>query len=138
MKPLPYTPRHDSSRQSGFTLIEIMVVVVILGLFATLVVPNLLEMGELAKVKKAESDVNTIYNQAKFFKLTNNKQPTMEELTTPDAKGKTFIESGTKDPWDHDYVIRELERGKFEVMSWGPDGNEGTEDDISSTVKKEK
>ena len=79
-----------------------------------------------------------IYQQAKLFKLTNNKQPTMEDLTTPDQKGKTYIENNTKDPWDHDYVIRERERGKFEVISWGPDGNEGSEDDISSTPKQEK
>lgn len=132
------TKRQATRREDGFTLIEIMVVVVILGLLATLVVPNVLELGETAKIKKAESDVNAIYQQAKLFKLTNNKSPTMEDLTTPDQKGKTYIENNTKDPWDHDYVIRERERGKFEVISWGPDGNEGSEDDISSTPKQEK
>jgi len=126
------------SGQGGFTLIEIMVVIVILGLLATLVVPNVLGMSEEAKREKARTDVHTIASEVTRYKILNNKLPTIEDLTTPDAKGKAFIENMTKDPWDHDYVIRELERGNFEVISFGPDGNEGTEDDISSKPNNNK
>jgi general secretion pathway protein G len=124
--------------QGGFTLIEIMVVIVILGLLATLVVPNVLSMGEDAKKEKARTDVVSIASVAKLYKLNNNKVPTIEDLNTADAKGKTYLENLVKDPWDHDYVIRELERGNFEVISFGPDGNEGTEDDISSKPASNK
>ena len=125
----PAAPRHA---EGGFTLIEIMVVIVIIGLLATFVAPNVLGIGEDAKVTKAKVDVKQIADTAKIFKLNNNRLPSIEELTTPDEKGKTMLEILSKDPWDNDYVIREGERGSFEVISWGPDKAEGTEDDISS------
>jgi general secretion pathway protein G len=125
--------------QGGFTLIEIMVVIVILGLLATLVVPSVLGASDEAKVQKARTDVHTIADAVRMYKIRNNKTPnSIEELTQPDAKGKPFIEDVGKDPWDHEYVIHDLERGDFEVISLGPDGNEGTEDDISSKRSKDK
>jgi general secretion pathway protein G len=125
--------------QGGFTLIEIMVVIVILGLLATLVVPNVLGMSEEAKKEKARTDVHNIADAVKMYKIRNNKTPnSIDELTQPDSKGKAFLENVPKDPWDHEYVIHDLERGDFEVISFGPDGNEGTEDDISSKPTKDK
>jgi general secretion pathway protein G len=123
--------------QDGFTLIEIMVVIVILGLLATLVVPNVLGMSDEAKVGKAQTDVKSIYEAAKLYKIQNNKIPTLDELTTPDDKGKTYIEMLPQDPWDSDYIIRETDRNQFEVLSLGPDKSEGTEDDISSKPRKQ-
>lgn len=130
--------RRTHARQDGFTLIEIMVVIVILGLLATLVVPNVLGMGEEAKRTKAQTDVKAIADAAKMFKIKNSKTPTMEDLTTEDEKGYAYLEDTTGlDPWDNAYVIRELDRGKFEVISWGPDKTEGTPDDISSKPKQD-
>jgi len=128
------------SRQRGFTLVEIMVVIVILGLLATLVVPNVLSMGDEAKVTKAQTDVKAIYDAANLFILKNSKIPTIEELKTPDEKGHAYLDESyeTKDPWDHEYFIRETENRKFEVISMGPDGSEGTADDISSKRKDNK
>lgn len=137
--PAPSARPIDPARaQRGFTLIEIMVVIVILGLLATLVVPNVLSMSDEAKVQKAQTDVKSLFEAAKLFRIQNNKTPTLEELTQPDQKGKTYIEASTKDPWDHDYVIRETEHNKFEVISVGPDGSEGTEDDITSDMNKKR
>jgi len=125
--------------QGGFTLIEIMVVIVILGLLATLVVPNVIGASEEAKVQKARTDVHNIADAVRMYKIRNNKTPnSIEELTQPDSKGKPFIEDVGKDPWDHEYVIHDLDRGDFEVISLGPDGNEGTDDDISSKRSKDK
>ncbi len=128
----------NATAQAGFTLIEIMVVIVILGLLATLVVPNVLSMGEEAKVTKAQTDVKAIYDAASMFKLKNGKIPSLEELTTPDEKGHSYLDDNieAKDPWGNDYFIREGEKNKFEVLSLGPDKSEGTDDDISSRRKE--
>lgn len=134
--PMPSARCHRPVREDGFTLVEIMVVIVILGLLATLVVPNVIGMSDEAKVTKAQTDVKSIYESAKLFRVKNGKVPTMEDLTTPDDKGQAYVENIGSDPWDHEYVIRETERGKFEVISMGPDGSEGTEDDISSNSEK--
>jgi hypothetical protein len=79
---------------------------------------------------KAEVDAKAIYNAAKLFKINNGRIPTMADLTTPDAKGKSYLASISRDPWDCDYVLRELERGRFEVRSAGPDGKLDTADDV--------
>ena len=133
---LPTVRCQRAVRDAGFTLVEIMVVIVILGLLATLVVPNVIGMSDEAKVTKAQTDVKSIYESAKLFRVKNGKVPTMEDLTTPDDKGQAYVENIGSDPWDHEYVIRETERGKFEVISMGPDGSDGTEDDISSNSEK--
>ncbi|MEQ1633461.1 MAG: type II secretion system major pseudopilin GspG [Planctomycetota bacterium] len=133
----PFARNAAVAHQAGFTLVEIMVVIVILGLLATMVVPNVFRMSEEAKVTKAQTDVKAIYDASLLFKMKNSKIPTVEELQTPDDKGQSFLDDNyeTKDPWDQDYVIRETDRGRFEVLSMGPDRSEGTEDDISSRRK---
>jgi general secretion pathway protein G len=143
---IPYRTTHRAMkttanrrvRQGGFTLIEIMVVIVILGLLATIVAPNVFSVSETAKEKKAMADVKAIYEAARMYMLTHSGSaqrdvPTMETLTTPDEKGVAQIEMSSKDPWGNDYEIHAGDRpGKFEVVSAGKDGQMGTEDDISS------
>ena len=69
--------------------------------------------------------------------MKNPRVPSLEDLTTPDEKGKTYLHenSDATDPWGNSYIIRETERNRFEVISFGPDGAENTEDDISSSRK---
>lgn len=129
------SPTRSRARQQGFTLVEIMVVVVIIGLLATLVVPNVLQMGEEAKIKKAQADVTAIANAIKTGMTlgTIRELPTMEQLVTPNEKGIALIETARNDPWDNEYEIRPGEtRLRFEVISAGPNGTMGDEDDISS------
>jgi general secretion pathway protein G len=121
----------------GFTLIEIMVVIAILGLLATLVAPNVIRAHDDAMVQKANADLRTIADAARMFRIQNHRPPTLAELCAPDAKGRPWLEGPPRDPWGHDYQIRVLDRGDFEVVSLGPDGSENTEDDISSRDRKD-
>jgi general secretion pathway protein G len=130
----------SARRDHGFTLIEIMVVVVIIGLLATLVGPQVFSMSEQAKEGKAQSDVKAIYDAADFYRTKNSKIPTIEELQAVDERGRSYLDErfDCVDPWGNPYEIRETDRGRFEVISWGLDKTSGTEDDISSTRRKDK
>lgn len=129
----------SSRRQHGFTLVEIMVVIVILGLLAGLVVPNVLKNTEEARQQTATSDITNLYQTIKLFVAQRSKIPTWEDLTTPDSRGQATLETGIpKDPWQNEYVIRNLEGyNRYEVICKGPDGIEDTEDDLAYPPRQE-
>lgn len=134
-----YPSRHDDgiTRDSGFTLVEIMVVIVILGILATIVGTNVLGQGEKARVEAAKIEVKEIYDTVKLYMIQNaGRLPEWEDLITPDAKGHKYIEieEPKQDPWGNVYVIgRDPDyENKPMVASWGPDGQEGTDDDINN------
>jgi hypothetical protein len=77
-------------------------------------------------------DVTTIQRQAALFRLETNRTPTLDDLTSRDSKGRSYIEDIRLDPWHNAYVILVAEDGTLEVRSLGPDGAGGTEDDVSS------
>jgi general secretion pathway protein G len=131
-------PASVSPAQAGFTLVEIMVVIVILGLLATLVVPNVIGMGDEAKVTKAQSDVKMIAGAVTLYRTKKGKLPESLDvlIETDDKGGGALLTELSKDPWDHDYELREDGPNKWEVISLGPDGV-ASEDDISSKAKKE-
>jgi general secretion pathway protein G len=123
---------HNQARtpQGGFTLIEVMVVVAIIGLLATFVAQNVTRDHDDAKVAKARTDVRTLRDAAIVFRTKHAHWPTLHELTDPDEQGWAAVEISA-DPWQHDYVLHAGNRpGDFTVLSVGPDGLEGTEDDI--------
>ena len=124
--------------EAGFTLVEIMVVVVILGLLATLVVQNVIGAGDTAREKKAMADVRAIADAVRMYRVNNGKLPDSLEVLTQSDRGRPLLEELPKDPWDHDYMLRDGDRGEWEVISMGPDGSDNTEDDISSRTKKDK
>jgi general secretion pathway protein G len=134
---------HSVSR--GFTLLEVMVVIVILGILASMVVPNLMGSQEKANIQKAVSDVNALETSLKMYKLDNYNYPTTEQgiealVTKTDIEPmpRRFPEEGyisrlPKDPWGNDYqLLHPGEHGKVDVFSMGPDGEAGTEDDIGN------
>jgi len=122
----------------GFTLIEIMVVIVILGVLAALVVPRVLERPEEARVIAAKSDIATIMQALKLYRLDNQRYPTAEQglqalVGKPEQppvpanwKPGGYLERLPKDPWGRAlvYVIPGI-RGDIEVFSFGADGQPG-------------
>lgn len=125
-----------AATQSGFTLIEIMVVVFIIGLLAALVVPRVVSNTDKARVAKARADVRAIEEAAGLYKLDHGRYPTsLEQLVAPGrSQPEGYLPKIPIDPWDNEYVL--ISDGKhIEVKSLGADGAEGGEGwdaDISS------
>ncbi|ADD67285.1 general secretion pathway protein G [Denitrovibrio acetiphilus DSM 12809] len=129
--------------RKGFTIIEVLVVIVILGILGTLLVPKFLDKPDEARVTKAKLDMRAIESALKIYKLENGSYPTtdqgLEALTKkPEVepipknykKGGYMEESSIKDPWDNDYVYRSPgdDDRDYEIISYGSDGKEGGED----------
>jgi general secretion pathway protein G len=142
--------RHD---RRGFTLIEIMVVVVILGLLAALVVPKLIGRTGEAKRQMAEINIKGIEQALDLFKLDNGFYPSTDQglqalVSIPEAgripknyRKDGYIKSVPKDPWNNDYVyVSPGAHGDYDITSYGADGvpgGEGEDGDINSwDVKK--
>lgn len=119
---------------AGFSLIELLVVLVILGLLAGLVVPNIMGKTEGAKVSTAKAAVNQIAMNIDNFYLDNGRAPdNLRDLVSApgDAErwnGPYIKESLLKDPWGREYAYRfPGEHGDYDVMSYGADGTAGGE-----------
>jgi len=121
------------SRASGFTLIEIMVVVVIIGLLATLVGPKVWQMLGFGQEKIALTKCQEYYNSAHTWRTigpTKRFPNTLEELESPLREGEAkFIPKVEEDPWGNRYRL-ESDGKNLRVWSNGPDGIQSTEDDI--------
>lgn len=133
-------PARVRPAEAGFTLVEIMVVIVILGLLATLVVQNVAGASDEARQTKAQTDVKVIAGAVRQYYAKHGKLPeSLAVLAERDEKGGgNLIEELPKDPWDNDYLLVEgNNRNDWEVVSAGMDGSPNTEDDISSKSKKE-
>jgi len=124
----------------GFTLAEMMVVIVIIGLLATLVVPNVMEKFFTATHEKAKADITQIVSALNEFAIRNNgKYPdSLEALVTPDEHGHKYLQSSKvpKDPWKNEYMYEAPVPGSGtpepRVFTYGPDGQAGGSDDIDS------
>jgi len=123
-------------RRAGFTLAELMVVIVIIGLLATMVVPNVMKKLFQANEVKAKSDIMAIAEAVTGYAIENGGRypDNLEALVTPDANGHSFLDQETvpKDPWGNEYVFEPAVGGsKFRVISYGKDGIPGGEGDDS-------
>ncbi len=128
--------RHAVS--AGFTLIELMVVLLIIGVLAALIVPNVLNRADDARVTAAKTDVTNLMQALKLYRLDNQRYPTAEQglqalLTKPTASPvpnnwKTYLDQLPKDPWGQPYVyLNPGIKGEVDVMSYGADGQSGGE-----------
>jgi len=138
--PLPASVRLLLGSVSGFTLIELMVVIIILGILAGLIVPRIMEDPEKAKVVKAKLQIESFSTALKRYKLDAGDYPTTDQglqaLVEKPSVGKIpsrYPEKGylpkiPKDPWGNDYVyICPGEHGDFDLISYAADGKEGGE-----------
>lgn len=134
-----------SNKQKGFTLLEVMVVIVILGILASMVVPNLMGNKDKADQQKAVSDIVALENSLDMYKLDNSIYPTTEQglealvqKPTMSPEPRNYRDGGyvkrlPQDPWRNDYLLLSPgENGKIDIFSAGPDGQPGTEDDIGN------
>ena len=141
-------PLRALRRASGFTLIEILVVIVILGILAALIVPRIMDRPDQARATAARADVNAIMGALKLYKLDNGTYPSNEQgllalVKKPDRgdvprnwKPGGYLEKLPQDPWGTDYqYLNPGIRGEVDVFSMGADrkpGGEGYDADIGS------
>jgi general secretion pathway protein G len=126
------------ARRAGFTLIELMVVLVIIGVLAALIVPNVLDRADDARATAAKTDVNNLMQALKLYKLDNQRYPTGEQglqalVAKPaaapvPANWKPYVEKLPNDPWGRPYqYLNPGVKGEIDVMSLGADGQPGGE-----------
>jgi len=135
-----------SARSRGFTLIELMVVLVIIGVLAALIVPNMIERADDARVTAARTDVNNLMQALKLYKLDNLRYPTSEQglqsLVAKPTVGpvpqnwRPYLDKLPSDPWKHPYQYANPGlKGEIDVYSFGADGvagGDGNNADIGS------
>ena len=122
---------------SGFTMLEILVVVAIIGLLAAVIVPNVIGQGEQAKVDLAKANMGRIVQQLDLYRFNNGRYPTTEEglraLVERPSSARHWPEGGylpnmPKDPWNNDYIyISPGANAPFDLYSLGANGMEGGE-----------
>lgn len=134
-----------SKRQDGFTLIEIMVVVIIIGLLSALVVPNLFDKQTRAFQIRAQSDISRIGSELELYRLDTFTYPSTSEglqaLVTNPGKSNwngSYLKKIQKDPWDNDYQYQSPGTHNpdgYDLWSFGSDkvaGGEGSAKDIGN------
>jgi general secretion pathway protein G len=133
-----FLSRRCAASSRGFTLIELMVVLVIIGVLGALIVPNVLNRASDARVTAARTDVNNLMQALKLYKLDNQRYPSGEQglqaLVAKPTVGsvpnnwKPYLDKLPNDPWSHPYQYANPGvKGEIDVYSLGADGQVGGE-----------
>lgn len=139
---MPTDSPRSTHRQAGFTLIELMVVMVILAILAGLIVPRIMGRPEEARRTKAAIQIQSLETALKLYNLDNGDYPTTEQgiqaLVEAPTVGKLpakwrqggYLEKGRvpKDPWGNDFIyLQPGIQGEYDIISYGADGQQGGE-----------
>ena len=140
-----------NKRHSGFTLIEVMIVIVILGVLAALIVPKVMGRPDEARVAAARQDIFTLMQALKLYKLDNRRYPTTEQglaaLVQKPSQAPVpqswsaggYLEKLPNDPWGQPYqYLNPGLHGDIDVMSFGADGlpgGQGVDADIGNSMQ---
>ena len=141
------TTVRKNAMQAGFTLIEIMVVVVIIGILASVVVPRIMDNPDKARTAKAKNDIRALESAMDLYRLDNFTYPTTDEgldalVNAPSSapanwKQGGYIKKLNNDPWGNEYLY-DNDGGNIVIYTYGADGAEGGEGpnaDISTNDK---
>lgn len=132
----PAAARGRMRHQQGFSLIEIMVVVVIMGVLAALIVPNVMDRPDQARAVAARQDIGAIMQALKLYRLDNGHYPSSAQglgalaappsTGTPVRTGRSYLDRVPTDPWGHPYqYLNPGAHGEIDVFSLGADGRPG-------------
>lgn len=140
MRDIMRTQTNKRRKKNGFTLVELMVVIVIIGLLATIVALNVIPSGDTARVQKAKADIATIEQALEMYRLQQSNYPTTAQglaaltsapagLPNPAAyQAGGYIKKLPDDPWGNAYLYASPgKHGAFDVWTNGADGKEGGE-----------
>ncbi len=126
-------------RNAGFTLIELMIVVVILGLLATIIMPRILNRPEQARKMKGKVDIRNIESALALFKTDTGRFPTTSEglevlVSNPGIKGYNadcYLDKAPSDPWGNKYIYISpgVHSRDYDLKSYGKDGEDGGAED---------
>ncbi len=127
-------------KQNGFTLIEIMVVVVILGILASIIVPKIVNRPDQARIVKAKQDILAIENALALYRLDSGIYPTNDQglqalvqqpVNMPNWKSDGYLRQLPIDPWSNPYqYLNPGQHGEIDIFSYGPNGmSNGTQNE---------
>lgn len=118
------------NRERGFSLLEIMVVLIIIGVMAAIVAPRFIERADEAKVEATRTQMQNVAQALKMYRLQNGRYPDssagLNVLANPDKGGKRYMDSVPKDAWGNTFVyLSPGVHGDFDILSYGADGKSG-------------
>ncbi len=141
----PFEDRQTNGREQGMTIIEILIVIALIGTLMTIIMSNILDRSDDAKVDLARVSMAQIENGLRLYKLHNNRYPSTEEglnalVTAPSGaknwRGPYSETEKLKDPWDVPFTYESSGTRVFKMTSAGPDQQMGTADDITYPAEK--
>ncbi|MBA5249357.1 MAG: type II secretion system protein GspG [Gammaproteobacteria bacterium] len=125
------TKQNKQKKQTGFTLIEIMIVVVIIGILSSIILPKIIDKPNEARIQKAKSDIQTISAMLDLYKLDKFNYPTTDEGIN--ALVGQYLKKLPQDPWGNAYLyLNPGDHLDFDLYSLGIDKKVGGDDDVNN------